>query len=115
MLFLMLSMYFLYCRVESFVDCSFLRSWFRCPFVVAILFVRCLVINFGVNPGQVMKWLIFTAFKKVEMTGEKHAACKKSTRSLCIYFLRMMTFTYSLKVDDLHHTRRSFFNSLFTK
>ena len=100
MLFFMLSMYFLYCQGKGFVDCRFLRSWFRCPFAVAILLVRCLVTNLGVNPGQVMTWLFLKACKKLEIAGEKHVACLKSSRSLCVCFLRIMMFKYSLKVDE---------------
>ena len=86
MLFFMLLMYFLYCQGKGFVDCSFLRSWFRYPFAVAILFVICLVINLGVNPDQVMTWLFLKACKKVDITEEKHVVCRKYSRSLCVCF-----------------------------
>ena len=63
------------------------------------------MISSGVNPGQVMKLLFFTAFGEEEMTGEKHAACKKYARLLCVCFLRMMMFAYLLRVDKLRPTR----------
>ena len=60
--------------VNCCVLCRFYRSCFRCPKCVAIVGVKIFLMMFGVNPGHEIKFPFFTAFKKVAIVGEKHAA-----------------------------------------
>ena len=53
----------------TFVDCIFCLFWSMCPFAVARVLGRCLVMLEDVNPGQVAKLPLLMAFSRVWWTG----------------------------------------------
>ena len=89
--------------VEVFVLYSPCFSCLRWPFDVAIEGRRCFWMSGLFKPGHVVKWLLFIALMKVDLTGLKHAAWRNLARSSFVCCLRMMTFNRCL-------SRRSCFN-----
>ena len=55
----------------ALVDLMFFCSPWRWPFLVAVEFLRCFDMGEAVRPGQVVKWLRFMAWRKVDGMGIK--------------------------------------------
>jgi hypothetical protein len=57
------------------VDKIFLCRWFMCPIAVAGVIFKCLLIACSVKPSQVVRWLLLTACRSVDIVGLNIALC----------------------------------------
>jgi hypothetical protein len=83
------------------VDCKFLCSMRRCPLLVAVDFLRCLVIRDSLSPGQEEKWPRRMAQRNVEMDGLKAQPCKKARFSFVYCRSRCLRSVASWSWRDL--------------
>lgn len=74
-----------------FVLFRFCRCLCMWPWSVAMDVGRCLVTSWGVKPGQLRNFWFCIASIHVDLTGEKHVACKYFANSVCVCFLLMIT------------------------
>ena len=58
------------------VDCTFCWSWRRCPFVVAMILVKCFRIRLELRLGHVVKKPVVIVVVHVDTTGIKAAWCR---------------------------------------
>jgi hypothetical protein len=57
------------------VDLMFWRLLFMCPIEVAGVSFKCLLIDFSVRPGQIMRCPLLTACNKADFVGLNRALC----------------------------------------
>ena len=72
------------------------RFWYKCPFAVSIVAMRCLATSEVLIPGNVTNCLFLMAFSHVDFTGLNKEACRKFMRFFLVAICSKLQTIYPL-------------------
>ena len=85
---------------DVLVDWRPWRSWFKCLWAVAMVWVRYFVTSLEVSPGHMMSWFRFIACRNVLIGGEKQAAWRYRIKSLVAVSFLIITLRAGDKMGE---------------